>query len=281
MRVCFFLLIHGDSFYFECAKLAIETILKHTEFSLFISYHGDISNFPANKRLIYHEINYFNGLNSRPYRFLLKFKGVQDCIKIMDPDIIIMMDVDAIIIKRITTETVRNVLNGFPIAMVEQKKIVRSDMNRQKFLDHYTNFSLKVIAPELKPPKQSSFRYYNSGFVIAEKDYLNELSSWALGHIEKHTDKHEIDGHMIADQDYFQVWTNNIFPETCNELSWIWNHCEHWDDNFLDEKAIIIHFSNFCLGPGDKSLQNMRHTIFQSENIHYSFIKNLVKRIMT
>jgi hypothetical protein len=277
MSICFFLIVHGDPLYFKASILAIKTILRNTDFKLFVSYNGDISNFPKDKRVIYHKIDHFVLQTSRPYRFLLKFKGVQDCINIIDPDLIIMMDVDAILIKKIKEKNVRNALDGFPIAMVEQKKIVRSHMDRKKFLEHYVNHSLKMIAPKLEPPKLMDFRYYNSGFVIAEKDYLKKLSSWAVAHIEDNLGKHEIQGHMIADQDYFQVWVNNIYPETCNELPWFWNHCEHWDDHFLDFRAIVIHFSNFCNGPNNKSIQNMKNAIFKSNIINNNIFKILTK----
>ena len=63
---------------------------------------------------------------------------------------------------------------------------------------------------------------------------------------------------MISDQDYFQVWTNNLYPGSCRELSWEWNHCEYWDTGFPRTGARIAHFSNFCNGPARDTAARMR-----------------------
>jgi GT2 family glycosyltransferase len=41
-------------------------------------------------------------------------------------------------------------------------------------------------------------------------------------------------------------------------LPWQWNHCEHWDEGFPREAALIAHLSNFMNGPTPDTISRLR-----------------------
>jgi hypothetical protein len=124
-------------------------------------------------------------------------------------------------------------------------------------MDHFVRHSVAWIAPEAPLPGLDAFRFFNSGVVIGRREAWEELCLWATSAIERTGPAHTVGEHMIADQDYVQVWASCIRPGSFRTLGWEWNHCEHWDDGFPRVGARIAHFSNFTFGPGRRQWLRM------------------------
>ena len=122
-------------------------------------------------------------------------------------------------------------------------------MTREDFRSHYANYSLAWISPDTAPPCIDNFRYFNSGVILGHRSEFSKVVSWAINTISRSEKDHQVGEHMIADQDYFQLWANNFRFGCCTTLPWYWNHCQLWDKQFPRPGAFILHFSNFCLGP--------------------------------
>jgi len=194
----------------------------------------------------------------RAQRFLLKFTALQALLDSSRADVILMMDADAVVTRRLSERMIRHAMGPHPLAMVEQTGITGSTMSRREFLAHYTRHTLTLLDPDAQPPPVERFRYFNSGVVLGLREEWNRLVTWALTTIAGHAGEHQVGEHMIADQDYFQYWANTLHPGCCSELPWYWNHCEHWDLNFPHPNVLIAHFSNFCNGPGPETPARMR-----------------------
>ena len=105
------------------------------------------------------------------------------------------------------------------------------------------------------PP--ASFRYYNSGVVVALREKLREIVEWVGDRLADSPPGHQVGKHMIADQDYYQYWVHAVDPGCCATLPWKWNHCRHWDDGFPHPDALILHFSFFCNAPALRQIAQM------------------------
>jgi hypothetical protein len=232
--------------------------LEQSDFDVFVGYCGDPSQLPRSPRVSWHSLDGRIAGPQRPYRFLLKFEALADCLARGDHDFLIQMDADAVLARRLNERTVKRAIGGSGLAMVAQEAITGSKMARTDFLRHYTTYALPVIAPGSKAPALEAFRYFNSGIVIGDRKLWTELVAWARNHIAGSVGRHEVGAHIVADQDYFQVWANNVRPNSCRQLPWFWNHCEHWDDRFPRLGVLFAHFSNFCNGPTDRTMRRMR-----------------------
>ena len=175
-----------------------------------------------------------------------------------DDDLIMLLDADAMLLKPLDDRLVRAALNQHLLGMVEQTTIIGSTMNRAAFWDHYRRHSLAFIAPHRAPPVPSAFRFFNSGVILGQRTAMSAVTRWALLEISRSSSDHHMGQHMIADQDYFQVWTNSLYPGICQELPWEWNHCEYWDAGFPRRGARVAHFSNFCKGPAPDTATRLR-----------------------
>ena len=162
-----------------------------------------------------------------------------------------------------TGEDLRRALCGHDFGMVEQARITGSDADRAYFLDHYIDHTLKWFGHRGPPPALDAFRYFNSGLVLARREPLGEFLAWCEDVLGKAPAHHRVGAHMIADQDYFQFWTNTLHPGSCATLEWRWNHCEHWHQGFPRSGALVQHFSNFCHGPTDHGIARMRDILMR------------------
>jgi hypothetical protein len=169
-----------------------------------------------------------------------------------------MLDADAVLVRKVSGSDVYAALDGHDLGMVEQTTIRGSGMGRADFLRHYTEYSLSFIAPGELPPSIDRFRFFNAGVALGTRAGIKRIANWALNAIENVSGEHHVREHMIADQDYFQYWVNNLHPGCCVSLPWYWNHCEHWDTPFPRRGAQVIHFSNFCNGPDAGTVKRMR-----------------------
>jgi GT2 family glycosyltransferase len=251
-------LVHGAPSYFKAFGLSVKSLLEYTDFNICIyTYNKNLIEIPSSKRIQIKTFRNNQDPLDRAQRFLLKFKGIKDCFKQSECSHILMLDVDTLFNRRVSSQDLISTLGNRSLGMVEQTKIRGSTMSRKDFLEHYKNFSLKFIDPTIQCPSLEQFRFYNSGVVVAEKKELLKIVDSTLDQINSRQERHQVEHHMIADQDYFQYWANNVNPKGVTELSWHWNHCEHWDLDFPNKDANIFHYSNFCEGPHDKCFLEM------------------------
>ena len=253
--VCF--LIHGSDAYYEAGCEAVRSVLNLTDFPVFVSCDDSSRLKLSSPRLRVTEYNRYPGVH-RSWRFLGKFRALEACLRSSNEDLLLFLDADALLLQPLDDRCLRIALNQYPLGMVEQTTVTGSVMNRAAFWEHYRQHSLAFIAPDMTPPKPSVFRYFNSGVILGHRSAIAAITHWALTEIGRNSSDHNIGQHMITDQDYFQVWTNNLFPGTCRELSWEWNHCEYWDSGFPRKGLSIAHFSNFCNGPAADTAERMR-----------------------
>lgn len=241
----------GRDAYYRAARGAVRSILRHTPFDILVAV-GERARWrdPHDARVHVHALAPPSPrIRHRAGPFLEKFRALDACLRETDAERILLLDGDTRMVARIGADDVEQALAGRGLAMAEQTTIRRSGMSRADFREHYVRHSLAWLGGGAAPPSQDAFRYFNSGVVLARRDALAPLVAWALERMHAAGDAHQAGEHMIADQDYFQLWANTLHPGSCSTLSWHWNHCEHWDDGFPRAGARIVHASNFCLGP--------------------------------
>jgi len=257
VAVC--ILIHGHKNYLLAGKEAVLSVLEHSDFDVYaVLPPGQQVRVPRNRRVHLLHLDPQPPVRHRAERFLMKFLALEKCLEDNTHNLIVMLDSDAVFVNQIQAEDLWKALDGHSLGMVEQTTIIGSDMSRKDFLRHYTEYSIACIAPDATPPDLETFRFFNSGFVLGERREMARITSWAIANIRQPGKEHQVGHHMIADQDYLQYWTNNLYPESCITLPWYWNHCKYWDDAFPREGARVLHFSNFCNGPDKDTLRQMR-----------------------
>jgi hypothetical protein len=253
------MLVHGDEGYFAVAAQAIRSVLRHSDFDVHIGFVGDAGRLPRAARVSLVPIDGQYGDMGRPYRFLAKFLALRDCLASGSHDFVILMDADAMLARGLSEATLRTHLGSAGLGMVEQTAVTGSGMDRAAFLQHFENHAAPVILQRPSGLSVEDFRYYNSGVVVAARSVWERLVPWAIDHVAQARGTHEIGEHMVADQDYFQVWANILEPENCTALPWYWNHCEHWDARFPHRGVLFAHFSNACRGPRFDTPARMRN----------------------
>ncbi|MSX01944.1 MAG: glycosyltransferase [Actinobacteria bacterium] len=253
--VCACLIAVGDEKYFKAAAQAARPILGLTDLELVIATdRPDWEGFLPDPRLTVLKLD-DPGPGDRAARFLSKFAGLEAALQASDSDYLLLLDGDTRVVAPITGSEIAGLLGDRDFAMVEQRTIRGSQMDRSSFRRHYIDHSLRFIAPDAVPPSEAEFRFFNSGVVVARRQALEELLRFARGQIVAADDTpHQVGEHMIADQDYFQYWVNTKRPGSCMEIDSDWNHCFWWDDPWPLPTARILHFSNFCNGPTDDLL---------------------------
>jgi len=256
--VAVIMLMHGEPLYGAAGLEAVLSALRHTTFSVHVALPSDMVSVLPRSRRVYPHILPAHTLHDRADRFLLKFQALRQFLPDVREPYVIQMDADAMFCRSVTAAEVVGALAGSPMGMVEQETITGSDVDRAALCTHFCRYSFKVIGDAESPPSRSSFRYFNSGVVLAETGEMRRLAAWALERKERRNREHVMGEQMVADQDYFQFWTNVLHPGRCRVLPWTWNHCEHWDTGFPRKGATILHFSNFAIGPGSETLSRMR-----------------------
>lgn len=251
---------HGDPNYRSAAVGAALAILEHTDWELVLVSDAPIPAVVADDPRV-------SGLRFEPppvgdraVRFLAKFDALERALAISDAPLVALLDADTRIVRRTTADDVADALGGLSMGMVEQTGIRGSGMDRSRFREHYRDVSLAFIDSTAPVPALEDFRFFNSGVMFGRREAIVDLVRTTRARIERRTDAHVVGEHMVTDQDYFQHWANTLYPGACAELSWEWNHCEWWDDDFPAAGARILHFSNFCLGPTREALERMDET---------------------
>lgn len=256
------MLVHGRRRYFRAGREAVRSLLAHTDFEVVAALGPGRGPAPPRARRVRRvRLPEEPAVPGRAGRFLRKLEAIRACLHASDAPLLLLLDADAVFVAPTRGPDVRRALGEREIGMVEQTGIRGSGMGRAELREHYTRHALAFIAPDRAPPPLADFRFYNSGVVLGTRAAFAEIAEWTLGRVAaaaRARRAHQVGEHMISDQDYFQVWANQLHPERCAELDAAWNHCEHWDAPFPQPGARILHFSNFCDGPTHANLARMR-----------------------
>lgn len=238
----------GDPRYGLCAHQTVRSVLDHSDFHVIAACDAaNAALLPRSDRVHIVPIEHRARFRAEP--FLAKFDAWRSCLELSDDDLVVHLDADAVLVAPLTDADLRDALGSRDLAMVEQTWIVDSDMDRAAFLAHYVEHSHAYLAPLLPAPTLESFRFFNSGVIVFRRLELRNLLRWVDEVRASVPEHHGVGEHMIADQDYLQVWANEFHRGACAELAAGWNHCPLWDRDFPDPGARIIHLSNFCNGP--------------------------------
>ncbi len=252
------MVIHGHPTYYLAGRQAVLSVLRRSGFSVFlVTDHVLKIGLLEGKRLKAHPLGQVEQ-QVRARRFLAKFTALEAMLTHTESPWVMLMDADAVLVRDLGARDIRRALDGRGLGMVEQTTIVNSDMRRPQFREHYQSHSLAWLDPGAQPPSLEEFRFYNSGVVLARRGEMERFSAWASGMLAQRPGDHRVGEHMVADQDYFQYYANNLRPGACQELPWYWNHCQHWDQDFPRPGAYVAHFSNFCLRPGWRQTLDIR-----------------------
>ena len=238
----------GDPRYGLSARQTVRSVLDHTDFDIVV--HCDAANaalMPISDRVVLDiaEMRFAH----RADRFLIKFDAWRAALDRSAAEVIVHLDADAVLCAPMTDEDLTHALGAGQFAMAEQTGIIGSSMDRAAFLEHYLTHSHAFIAPLLPEPTLEEFRFFNSGVIVFRRLELENLLRWAGGLRGDLPAHHAVGEHMIADQDYLQVWGNVIRADARSELDSTWNHCPLWDGDFPRSDARVVHLSNFCNGP--------------------------------
>lgn len=253
------MLVHGDAAYARVARVAVRSLLADSDLDVLVVHGGGpVEQWPRQRRLHRQLIDCPAADGHRARRFLLKFRALETCLERFDARWVVNLDADVVLARPLRGPDIAAALAGAGLGMVEQTCIRGSTMDRAAFLDHYRTHSLAAIAPLAPVPALDTFRYYNSGVVVAAAAVLRNLVAWARDTIAGHAGEYQSGEHIITDQDFFQYWANQLHPESCRELPWYWNHCEHWDEGFPRRGVLFAHYSNFCRGPARSTEKRMR-----------------------
>ncbi len=239
------------------ARQSISALLARTDFEIHVTTDLAGAQFlPRSPRVHVHttELNPVH----RADLFIGKFAAIENCLVHSSDRIILVLDADTVVLGPLSDADLAGALGRHELGMVEQTTILGGAMGRRQFLEHFVRYSLAFLQPDAAPPDQADFRFFNSGVIIARRSGLREFLDWAAALRATRPARHQHGEHMIADQDYFQVWANTFRPGCTAELPWDWNHCDKWDLGFVRDGARIAHFSNFCLGPEMVSAVEMR-----------------------
>jgi GT2 family glycosyltransferase len=244
--------------YALAARQAVQSVLDHTDFDVHVTCDQASSLLiPHSPRVRIASIEETDA-NHRADRFLAKLSALRRCLRNCADPIVLQLDADAVLMRQLTAAEAEAALGASGIAMVEQTTIVGSQIRRTQYLQHYTDYSLRFIAPDQAAPREADFRYYNSGVVLFRRRALEAFLDWAEDRRRQLPAHHAVGTSMIADKDYLQVWANTATPGSCRELSWDWNHCPLWDEGFPRSGARIAHLSNYCVGPDRDTIARLR-----------------------
>jgi hypothetical protein len=250
--------VSGQLAYFLAARQSLASLVERTPFEILVAAGpGARWTLPKDERIRICALTDSTDPQHRAAPFLQKFRAIRAAAGQTAAKYLIVLDADALVVRRLDERIVEQQIAGYRLAMAEQPTIRGSAMGRPQFLDHYCRHSLAWIAPEAMAPDVERFRFFNSGVVLGLTEELGRLGDWALETIRRTGPEHRVGQHMVADQDYFQVWANSLHPGSCRTLGWEWNHCEHWDDKFPRRDAYVLHYSNFCQGPTARTLLRM------------------------
>lgn len=249
----------GSVAYGAAARQTVLSLLEHTSFPIVVGCDEVTEALvPRSPRVHIERVRATTGARAEP--FLAKFATWQAALAHLGAKVFVHIDADAVLARPLTAAEVATALGGSSLAMVEQTTIIGSTMGRPEFLRHFVEHSLAYLAPALPVPELHEFRFHNSGVILFRALELRNFLDWAATTRAASDGSHHVGAHMIADQDYLQVWANLLRRGRCGELGGGWNHCIWWDADFPRPDARIVHFSNFCNGPPFATVRRMELT---------------------
>ncbi|MFO0407884.1 MAG: glycosyltransferase family 2 protein [Labrys sp. (in: a-proteobacteria)] len=258
MRVVVSIVALGSVRYALAAREALASALQHTKFDVYLLCDRETVGFFAPHPRMHILLHTPAGERVRSSNFLAKFEALARCLDESGADFIIHLDADAVFRQAVDAAGITTALQGADLAMVEQPRIRGSTVSRAELRQHYVDHAHAFLVPDLSLPAPETFLFVNSGVILFRREGLSRFLDWASELASARPAAHRHGQHMIADQDYLQVWVNTIAPTAFNVVPWIWNHCEHWDEDFPNNSALIIHLSNFCNGPTPDTVIKLR-----------------------
>lgn len=238
----------GSVAYGAAARQTVLSLLEHTAFPIVVGCDAVTAPLlPRSDRIVSVVLEPVADTRADP--FLTKFDTWRAALGRPGAKVFLHVDADAVLVRRLTATDVEVGLGDRALAMVEQTTVTGSTMGRPEFLRHFVDHALRYLAPALPAPELAGFRFHNSGVVLVRALELRNFLDWADRARAATDGSHQVGAHMIADQDYLQVWANVLRRGQCADLDGGWNHCEWWDAGFPQPDARILHFSNFCNGP--------------------------------
>jgi len=257
----------GTVGYGAAARQTVLSLLDHTGFPVVVGCDEVTEALvPRSPRVRIEKVRAGTGARAEP--FLAKFATWQAALAHPGAKVFLHLDADAVLARPLTAADVATALGGASLAMVEQTTITGSTMGRPDFLRHFVDHSLAYLAPALPAPDLAEFRFHNSGVILFGALELRNFLHWAAATRAASDGTHHVGAHMIADQDYLQVWANVLRRGRCAELDGGWNHCTWWDADFPRPDARIVHFSNFCNGPPFATVRHMEATRGAAPPVH-------------
>ena len=245
--------------YGAAARQTVLSLLEHTAFPVVVGCDEVTEALvPRSPRVRIERVRAASGARAEP--FLAKFATWQAALAHPGAKVFVHLDADAVLARPLTAAEVATALGGSSLAMVEQTTITGSTMGRPEFLRHFVEHSMAYLAPVHPVPELHEFRFHNSGVILFGALELRNFLHWAAATRAASDGSHHVGAHMIADQDYLQVWANVLRRGRCAELGSEWNHCAWWDADFPRPDARVVHFSNFCNGPPFATARRMEST---------------------
>ncbi|MBW3097516.1 glycosyltransferase family 2 protein [Pseudohoeflea coraliihabitans] len=262
------MLATGSVGYAFAARQAVQSVLAWTDFDIHISC-DDVGALllPHSPRIHLHHLQAITNA-PRGAHFLEKFTALEAALAASDDDLILMLDVDAMLVRPITHADLDAYLGICGIAMAEQNCTIPDGTSREDLFRHYRQVSLPAVlrsetgksvpGSQASAPDLATFRYHNAGVALFRRAALTEFLAWARAIERRHPDVARYKGRLIADQDFLQVWCNSVRPGICAELPATMNHCALWHGDFPRPDAAILHFSNYCNGPTFETLFRLK-----------------------
>lgn len=245
--------------YGAAARQTVLSLLEHTSFPVVVGCDEVTEALvPRSPRVRIEQVQVGSGARAEP--FLAKFATWQAALAHPGAKMFIHLDADAVLARPLTAVEVAIAVGGSSLAMVEQTTITGSTMGRPEFLRHFVEHSMAYLAPVYPVPELHDFRFHNSGVILFRALELRNFLHWSAATRAASDGSHHVGAHMVADQDYLQVWANVLRRGRCAELGSEWNHCAWWDADFPRPDARIVHFSNFCNGPPFATARRMEVT---------------------
>lgn len=245
----------GSIGYVLAARQAVLSLLLHSDFHIHVATdEGGLPFLPVSSRVHPHLMSMRTEARADP--FMAKFTALRLCLDHCTDDVVMLVDADAVALQPVAEADLVAALGDKGIAMAEQPGILGSEVGREQLFAHYTACSLAFLLPGEAAPEE--FHFFNSGVAIGRRAAWEEFLAWATEIAAERPREARVGDHMIADQDYLQVWSNNVRPGSTALLPWKWNHCDKWDAGFPRPGARFAHFSNFCRGPEVETIATMR-----------------------
>jgi GT2 family glycosyltransferase len=249
----------GSTEYRLAAWQSAQVASRNEEFEVFLGTDIELDSKIDRGELPFKLVSMSSGkVSFRAQPFIRKFELWKRILELSEFDYFVHIDADAIFVDAVSEVEIRGYLKGSLLAMVEQNEIIgEEEFGIQNLYQHYVNFSHRYILPNSNPVELTQFRFLNSGVVIFSREGLIRFLKWFNEVVVNLEGSFAMGKHMIADQDFLQIWANEIEPENSIALPSVFNHSPLWHRGFPDPKAKVIHLSNFCNGPKREAIQDL------------------------